>query len=109
MMISICLRFIPILQAEAQKLIRAQLARGINFFQQNLIKRAQNMLALLVPLILSAQRRAENLSMAMHARGYTRQRKRTYLYPLRLGASDYVAISVVTGLILVASVLEAYA
>ena len=70
MMMSIALRFIPILLEETDKIMKAQMARGADFENGNLIQRARNMVPLLVPLFISAFRRASDLAMAMEARCY---------------------------------------
>ena len=70
MMMSIALRFIPILLEETDKIMKAQIARGADFESGNLITRAKNLVPLLVPLFISAFRRANDLAMAMEARCY---------------------------------------
>ena len=68
MMMSIALRFIPILMEETDKIMKAQIARGADFETGNIIQKAKNMIPLLVPLFISAFRRANDLAMAMEAR-----------------------------------------
>lgn len=70
MMLSIALRFVPTLMDEAQKIMNAQRARGVDFGEGGLLKRAQAFIPLMVPLFMSAFNRAEDLSVAMEARGY---------------------------------------
>ena len=70
MMMSIALRFIPILMEETDKIMKAQMARGADFETGNLIQKVKNMVPLLVPLFISAFRRANDLAMAMEARCY---------------------------------------
>ena len=70
MMMSIALRFIPILMEETDKIMKAQIARGADFESGNIIQRAKSMVPLLVPLFISAFRRADDLAMAMEARCY---------------------------------------
>ncbi len=70
MMMSIALRFIPILVEETDKIMKAQMARGADFETGNLIKKAKNMVPLLVPLFISAFRRANDLALAMEALCY---------------------------------------
>ena len=70
MMMSIALRFIPILMEETDKIMKAQIARGADFESGNLIKKAKSLVPLLVPLFISAFRRANDLAMAMEARCY---------------------------------------
>lgn len=75
MMMSIALRFIPILLEETDKIMKAQIARGADFESGNLITRAKNLVPLLVPLFISAFRRANDLAMAMEARCYRRRQR----------------------------------
>lgn len=70
MMMSIALRFIPILLEETDKIMKAQMARGADFESGNIIQRVKNMVPLLVPLFISAFRRANDLALAMEARCY---------------------------------------
>ena len=91
MMMSIALRFIPILIEETDKIMKAQMARGADFEKGNLLQKAKNMVPLLVPLFVSAFRRAEDLAMAMEARCYNGGEGRTKMKPLRYQANDYKA------------------
>lgn len=91
MMMSIALRFIPILMEETDKIMKAQIARGADFESGNLIKRAKALVPLLVPLFISAFRRANDLAMAMEARCYRGGDGRTKMKPLKYGKADYVA------------------
>lgn len=93
MMMVIALRFIPVLIEEADRLRKAQLARGASF-RGNLIKRAKSLIPLLVPLFLSAFRRADELALAMEARCYRGGEGRTSFNQLRLNWRDYLAICV---------------
>ncbi|UFJ43412.1 energy-coupling factor transporter transmembrane protein EcfT [Brevibacillus humidisoli] len=70
LMLSIALRFIPTLLEETDKIIKAQSSRGADFESGNLLKRARNLVPIVVPLFISAFRRAEELALAMEARGY---------------------------------------
>jgi energy-coupling factor transport system permease protein len=90
MMMSIALRFIPILVEETDKIMKAQMARGADFETGNLIQRAKNMIPLLVPLFISAFRRATDLAMAMEARCYRGGQGRTKMKPLHYGKRDYL-------------------
>ena len=90
MMMSIALRFIPILMEETDKIMKAQMARGADFETGNIIVRIKNMVPLLVPLFISAFRRANDLAMAMEARCYhggaaTHTDEATILQRQRLG------------------------
>ncbi len=91
MMMSIALRFIPILLEETDKIMKAQLARGADFESGNLVKKAKAMVPLLVPLFISAFRRANDLAMAMEARCYRGGDGRTKMKPLEYTGADYVA------------------
>ena len=88
MMMSIALRFIPILVEETDKIMKAQMARGADFESGNLIQRAKSMVPLLVPLFISAFRRATDLAMAMEARCYRGGEGRTKMKPLKYKARD---------------------
>ena len=91
MMMSIALRFIPILLEETDKIMKAQIARGADFETGNLITRAKNLVPLLVPLFISAFRRANDLAMAMEARCYRGGEGRTKMKPLHYQKQDYIA------------------
>lgn len=91
MMMSIALRFIPILVEETDKIMKAQMARGADFESGNLIQKAKSMVPLLVPLFISAFRRATDLAMAMEARCYRGGEGRTKMKPLRYNRRDYGA------------------
>ena len=91
MMMSIALRFIPILIEETDKIMKAQTARGASFDEGGLIQKAKSMVPLLVPLFISAFRRANDLALAMEARCYHGGEGRTKLHPLRYQTRDYVA------------------
>ncbi len=91
MMMSIALRFIPILIEETDIIMKAQMARGADFENGNLIRRAKSMVPLLVPLFVSAFRRADDLAMAMEARCYVGGSGRTKMKPLRYTKKDYMA------------------
>ena len=94
MMMSIALRFIPILIEETDKIMKAQMARGADFETGNLIQKAKAMVPLLVPLFISAFRRATDLAMAMEARCYRGGDGRTKMKPLRYENRDRVAYAV---------------
>lgn len=90
MMMAIALRFIPILIEETDKIMRAQMARGADFESGNLIQKAKAMIPLLVPLFISAFRRANDLAMAMEARCYRGGAGRTKMKPLTYAKRDYI-------------------
>ena len=91
MMMSIALRFIPILMEETDKIMKAQIARGADFESGNFIRRIFNMVPLLVPLFVSAFRRANDLAMAMEARCYHGGDGRTQMKPLVYKKHDFIA------------------
>ena len=91
MMMSIALRFIPILLEETDKIMKAQIARGADFESGNLMKRAKALVPLLVPLFISAFRRANDLAMAMEARCYRGGEGRTKMKPLIYRRRDKLA------------------
>ncbi len=95
MMMTIALRFIPTLVEEADKIMKAQTARGADFASGNLRQRAKAMVPLLVPLFISAFRRAGDLAMAMESRCYHGGEGRTRLHVLKFTKLDlYASISV---------------
>ena len=95
MMMSIALRFIPILLEETDKIMKAQIARGADLESGNMIQKAKSMIPILVPLFVSAFRRANDLAMAMEARCYRGGEGRTKMKPLHYQKRDYVAYIVV--------------
>lgn len=100
MMISIALRFIPTLFDEANKIRKAQLARGADFDSGNVINKAKSMVPLLVPLFINSFRRAQELAIAMEARGYKGSYGRTRLNPLKINIVDIIIfIGVILGFI----------
>ena len=91
MIMSIALRFIPVLGEEAQKIKTAQMSRGADFESGNILVRAKSMVPVLVPLFVSAFRRADELSIAMESRCYDPSAKRGSMKPLRFGLRDGLA------------------
>ena len=94
MMMTIALRFIPTLISETDKIMKAQQSRGADFVTGSIMSRLKNMVPILVPLFLSAFRRADDLALAMEARCYRGGEGRTRMKELKLGRLDYVAIGV---------------
>lgn len=94
MMMSIALRFIPILIEETDKIMKAQMARGADFENGNLIEKAKAMIPILVPLFVSAFRRANDLANAMEARCYHGSEGRTKMKPLKYTKNDRIAYGV---------------
>lgn len=97
MMMSLALRFIPILLEETNRLMEAQSARGADFEEGKFWHRVKAMIALIVPLLLSATRRAYDLALAMESRCYHGGDGRTKMKPLRYHKADYVAYAVAWG------------
>jgi len=106
LMMSLALRFIPVLMEETDKLIKAQSARGADFEEGNFFVRAKNMISIIIPLFASANRRADDLAYAMDSRCYNGGVGRTKYKPLRYGKNDaigyacvlcYLAVVIVLG------------
>ncbi len=91
LMMTIALRFIPTLLEETEKIMKAQMARGAEFFQGSLVRRARALVPLLVPLFVGAFRRADALALAMEARCYRGGEHRTRMTELHIRPRDYVA------------------
>ena len=98
MMMTIALRFIPLLIEETAKIMSAQQARGADFESKNLAKRVKALIPLLVPLFVSAFRRAEDLAVAMECRCYNGGGGRTRMRVLRMGVRDYISFAVTLAL-----------
>lgn len=94
MMMSIALRFIPTLIEETEKLMSAQKARGAEIDSGSFMKRARNLLSIIVPLFISSFRRADELATAMECRCYRGGEGRTRLRQLKSAARDYIALAV---------------
>lgn len=88
MMMSLALRFIPILLEEANRIIKAQSARGADFDEGSIVKRMRAMVSILVPLLVASTKRAYDLALAMEARCYHGGRGRTKMKPLKYRAAD---------------------
>ena len=95
MMMSIALRFIPILAEEVGKITKAQIARGAEFDTGGIVAKAKGMIPILVPLFVSAFRRATDLATAMEARGYKGGEGRTKMFPLKYESRDKAAYIVI--------------
>ena len=93
MMMSIALRFIPTLIEETDKIMSAQKARGADFESGNIFQRAKALVPILVPLFISAFRRADELATAMECRCYHGGEGRTALHVLRYQAADFVVLA----------------
>ena len=104
MMMTIALRFIPTLLDETDRIMKAQSARGADFVTGSIVQRAKNMVPLLVPLFISAFRRADELAVAMEARCYRGGVNRTRMKELSITWVDYVglgAVFIVTAILLI--------
>ena len=96
-------RFVPVLAEEAQTIMDAQKARGLELEKGGLMRRIRNYIPVLIPLIVSAIRRSLELAEAMESRAWGATKKRTNLYALKLHKGDYALLAITIG-ILVASV-----
>lgn len=99
MMMTIALRFIPTLLEETDKIMKAQTARGAEFDSGNIMKKAAGMVPLLVPLFVSAFRRADELAFAMESRCYHGGEGRTRMKVMHMHVRDFIAAAIVAGLI----------
>ena len=108
MMMSMALRFIPTLIEETDKIMSAQKARGADFEPGSLIDRAKALLPVLVPLFVSAFRRADELAVAMESRCYHGGEGRTRMKQLRLAARDFIALAVGAAFLAAMFVMKKY-
>ncbi|MGO0058777.1 energy-coupling factor transporter transmembrane component T family protein [Brevibacillus fluminis] len=99
LMMSIALRFIPTLLEETDKIMKAQQSRGADFTNGSLLKRVQHMVPIVIPLFISSFRRAEELALAMEARGYRGGTGRTRLRQLSFTGKDVWVLIVAVALI----------
>ena len=99
LVMSIALRFIPTLMDETDRIIKAQKARGADFESGNLFKRAKALIPVLIPLLISSFRRADELADAMDSRCYSGSKIRTKYKKMRVGWRDLIATVVMAGLI----------
>ncbi|MCL2564923.1 MAG: energy-coupling factor transporter transmembrane protein EcfT [Defluviitaleaceae bacterium] len=90
MMMTIALRFIPTLMEETDRIMKAQISRGADFGSGNLVQKAKAIIPLLVPLFISAFRRADELALAMESRCYRGDENRTRMKVLKRGRIDYI-------------------
>jgi energy-coupling factor transport system permease protein len=108
MMMSIALRFIPILLEETDKIMKAQQARGADFENGNIIKRAKSMIPIFIPLIISAFRRAFDLAMAMETRCYHGGEGRTKMKPMAYTGADYLTYVIAMVFIIVMVLIKLF-
>ena len=92
MMISIALRFIPTLLEETERIMKAQASRGVDFSRGRLSKRLKAIISLIIPLLISAFQRSDELAEAMEIRGYDPNQKRTSFHKLRFSWRDLIGI-----------------
>ncbi|MEM2272908.1 MAG: energy-coupling factor transporter transmembrane component T [Candidatus Bathyarchaeia archaeon] len=88
------IRFVPVLAEEAQTIIDAQRARGLELERGNLMKRIRNYIPILIPLIVNAIRRSMELAEAMESRAWGASKKRTNLHSLKMDMKDYLFIAI---------------
>ncbi len=103
--VMIAFRFIPILVDEADRVLEAQKSRGCSFEEKGLIKKAKAVLPLLIPLFVSAYKRADELALAMDARGYNKSGSSS-LYPLHYSFKDYMAYLIILSYAFISYFLE---
>jgi len=96
-------RFVPVLAEEAQTIMDAQKARGLELEKGNLMKRIRNYIPVLIPLIVSAIRRSLELAEAMESRAWGACKKRTNLYALKLHRGDYILLALSIVILVAAS------
>ncbi|MGL5206695.1 MAG: energy-coupling factor transporter transmembrane component T family protein [Acidaminococcaceae bacterium] len=106
MMMTIALRFIPTLLEETDRIMKAQTARGADFASGNIVRKTKNMLPILVPLFISAFRRADELAVAMEARCYRGGEGRTRMHELVYQQRDMMAACGMTALLAVTAIVK---
>jgi energy-coupling factor transport system permease protein len=97
MMTMVAIKFIPILLEETNRIIKAQSARGVDFEAGNFFRRAKNLVPVLTPLFHSVFKRADDLALAMLARGFVSGKPRTHMQVLKMAGRDYFALAAVLG------------
>ena len=95
-------RFVPVLAEEAQTIMDAQKARGLELEKGGLLKRIRNYVPVLIPLIVSAIRRSLELAEAMESRAWGATKKRTNLYALKLHKGDYGLLTIIVAILAIA-------
>jgi energy-coupling factor transport system permease protein len=101
-------RFVPVLAEEAQTIMDAQKARGLELEKGNFLKRIRNYVPILIPLIVSAIRRSLELAEAMESRAWGATKKRTNLYVLKLHRGDFALLAMTIGLLVLAIYVRLY-
>lgn len=108
MIMAIALRFVPVLVEELDKIMKAQMARGMDFKEGNLIVRMKKLIPIVIPLIVSAMKRSNELALAMDARCYHGGEGRTKMKPLQYGRKDYIAYGLIFAFFSVMVILALY-
>jgi energy-coupling factor transport system permease protein len=101
-------RFVPVLAEEAQTIMDAQKARGLELEKGNFLKRIRNYVPVLIPLIVSAIRRSLELAEAMESRAWGATKKRTNLYTLKLHRGDFALLAITIGVLTVSIYVRLY-
>ncbi|MDQ7032954.1 MAG: energy-coupling factor transporter transmembrane component T [Desulfonauticus sp.] len=101
-------RFVPVLAEEAQTIMDAQKARGLELERGNFLKRIRNYIPILIPLIVSAIRRSLELAEAMESRAWGATKKRTNLYVLKMHKGDFILAAMTIGILAVAIYIRLY-
>lgn len=101
-------RFVPVLAEEAQTIMDAQKARGLELERGNFLKRIRNYIPILIPLIVSAIRRSLELAEAMESRAWGATKNRTNLYVLKMHAGDFVLLALTAGILAIAVYVRLY-
>lgn len=101
-------RFVPVLAEEAQTIMDAQKARGLELERGNFLKRIRNYIPILIPLIVSAIRRSLELAEAMESRGWGATKNRTNLYVLKIHRNDFILTAITLGILCLAIYLRLY-
>jgi energy-coupling factor transport system permease protein len=101
-------RFVPVLAEEAQTIMDAQKARGLELEKGNFLKRIRNYVPVLIPLIVSAIRRSLELAEAMESRAWGATKKRTNLYVLKLHRGDFALLAITIGVLVVSIYVRLY-
>ncbi len=105
MMMTIALRFIPTLLEETEKIMKAQISRGADFESGNIVNRTKNLIPILVPLFVNAFRRADELAIAMEAKGYRGGEGRTHYRELQIHRKDILFFTIITALAIIVGIL----
>ena len=101
-------RFVPVLAEEAQTIMDAQKARGLELERGNFLKRIRNYIPILIPLIVSAIRRSLELAEAMESRAWGATKNRTNLYELKMHKGDFILIAITVGILAAAIYIRLY-